>query len=1284
MAAPSMSWNRTYVYGFSGATPLETPITPVATSIITSTSGTYSTNSVSSYFGFSPSTTGTYGGRVNFTSTRDLSAYPYMGIQMSHDSFPYPNSPATLCDTFANGGISIVWFDSSANWSEFHLWGSEYTTVNLEDGGWAPYRSIAVPGCYQGTLEKTRTPDNSSGTLDWANIDGFEFIFRATSTHGGTVNLYVGAITLFDDPEFADGQPGNELDFDYISTQIRNPNNNFHPPDIYKNPAGNFVGGIGDIYEPRFAVSIGDGSTLTYFRDAGSTLTPYPIEGTGIETQSALLLAGVDRGVDINQSATCDVVFDGTVFAAPDYAGGQDYVDVLGSSSGICTFTNAQFFRKTRVTLAHATATGCLFEDCENILFDANTAITSATIRGASSTARGLEYSGVAADKSAITAEFSDNSGIDLTVGAGGAGTYTFTGLTISGGHTLNVWNPSTTNSVTVELASGVTSQAIDLWFDYDTEASGPFTEGETLTFGNGATATLVVLQDNGTTGTMYCELLTGTAPPDNNSITGGTSSATANVNEASGANSSSLTISQPVQTFTINSDTASTLIRYFEDDSQTVVDSATGTTLDYEYPDTDPIDIELVKQNYVPVNRQNVTPSESDYDVIMDYDEAYNSSHGLTITTEYDYTRATKVLTINSDQNALDVRSALADVIRTNSSYYNTPLLMDAIPGLTRIDLTDGMTITSMATWKGAGMERFDTADSSNPVEKWFCIQSVGAITGATTHYRQTDSGDSTAVTLTSNVVDEAFQYWSDPNHDGSTADGYDYSDYMVIKSFLAGSKQGRVDVLSNAGLSALKSNLYTVPLSNESHGYSGSDPGISADITLIAGGTVGGKTFAYEIVDGGTNTGEDIADQLNYNAANNPNTVVPGGTGLRYFELPDMVIHNATSVETEYGYREGTTPTLVGFYVSRSSADHPDFTRFQADDGTYYTPATVAQISAPNLTAGRIQVINETGRTSSAWAATTAYNLYDKVLRSTGVGTESGIGLYFQCTTAGTTSGSEPTWDTTPGNTTADGTVTWTCRAIEFDNATTTSGYSNTWTDHEDFDSGDTIRMRWVDEDDMEISAEGVATADGTTSFLNTPVADSVYTTYSIDGSTVTEYSADFPNVEVDVNDPDNLFYLDRFYAWWKYNLQTADGIRNFFGGVTATNASNLTINDSVVDIFFDNVKSTSARQGDSIVVQRDDGVYPQADPTSGGGGLGFYYAGIGYTAETGVSGLTAGESAKLDTISSVDSNVDSIKTKTDQLTFTQANQIDSNVQYVNNVEVTGTGADGDEWGP
>lgn len=40
--------------------------------------------------------------------------------------------------------------------------------------------------------------------------------------------------------------------------------------------------------------------------------------------------------------------------------------------------------------------------------------------------------------------------------------------------------------------------------------------------------------------------------------------------------------------------------------------------------------------------------------------------------------------------------------------------------------------------------------------------------------------------------------------------------------------------------------------------------------------------------------------------------------------------------------------------------------------------------------------------------------------------------------------------------------------------------------------------------------------------------------------------------------------------------------------------------------------------------------------------------------------------------------------VKTQTDKLTFTVANQIDANIQYVNGVQVTGTGASGSEWGP
>jgi hypothetical protein len=40
--------------------------------------------------------------------------------------------------------------------------------------------------------------------------------------------------------------------------------------------------------------------------------------------------------------------------------------------------------------------------------------------------------------------------------------------------------------------------------------------------------------------------------------------------------------------------------------------------------------------------------------------------------------------------------------------------------------------------------------------------------------------------------------------------------------------------------------------------------------------------------------------------------------------------------------------------------------------------------------------------------------------------------------------------------------------------------------------------------------------------------------------------------------------------------------------------------------------------------------------------------------------------------------------IKAKTDSLTFTVAGQVDANIQSVNDVTVTGTGAAGDEWGP
>lgn len=66
-------------------------------------------------------------------------------------------------------------------------------------------------------------------------------------------------------------------------------------------------------------------------------------------------------------------------------------------------------------------------------------------------------------------------------------------------------------------------------------------------------------------------------------------------------------------------------------------------------------------------------------------------------------------------------------------------------------------------------------------------------------------------------------------------------------------------------------------------------------------------------------------------------------------------------------------------------------------------------------------------------------------------------------------------------------------------------------------------------------------------------------------------------------------------------------------------------------------------------------------------------------------GVRAAVGLASANMDTqLSTIDTVADAIKAKTDSLTFTVAGQVDSNIQYVNDVQVQGDGQTGTEWGP
>lgn len=94
--------------------------------------------------------------------------------------------------------------------------------------------------------------------------------------------------------------------------------------------------------------------------------------------------------------------------------------------------------------------------------------------------------------------------------------------------------------------------------------------------------------------------------------------------------------------------------------------------------------------------------------------------------------------------------------------------------------------------------------------------------------------------------------------------------------------------------------------------------------------------------------------------------------------------------------------------------------------------TPRSVRKIGSSDLpSSGYISegeivgVDNETEEFSTppVWAASTSYNLLDRVIPT------KGNGFYYQAVTGGTSGASEPDWPKKINETITDGTVTWRC---------------------------------------------------------------------------------------------------------------------------------------------------------------------------------------------------------------------------------------------------------------
>lgn len=141
---------------------------------------------------------------------------------------------------------------------------------------------------------------------------------------------------------------------------------------------------------------------------------------------------------------------------------------------------------------------------------------------------------------------------------------------------------------------------------------------------------------------------------------------------------------------------------------------------------------------------------------------------------------------------------------------------------------------------------------------------------------------------------------------------------------------------------------------------------------------------------------------------------------------------------------------------------------------------------------------------------------------------------------------------------------------------------------------DDGDTVRLSAIHvtgtTSTLCATATAIVTSVGAT-FSTTLEADSVFNANGIDGTTATEFTADFPSIQIDIDDPDGQTSVQRLYAWFIQELMTADGIANWCGGITAEDSRNYRIVTSVLDLKLQNQGSNSVVL-DGARLFRDDG--------------------------------------------------------------------------------------------
>lgn len=135
-----------------------------------------------------------------------------------------------------------------------------------------------------------------------------------------------------------------------------------------------------------------------------------------------------------------------------------------------------------------------------------------------------------------------------------------------------------------------------------------------------------------------------------------------------------------------------------------------------------------------------------------------------------------------------------------------------------------------------------------------------------------------------------------------------------------------------------------------------------------------------------------------------------------------------------------------------------------------------------------------------------------------------------------------------------------------------------------------GDTVRIRVAKLGKLPQTLLAIATSTGFAATANAQ-DDAIYVSNGVDGLLVTEFVADYPNIQVDISDPDQITTVQRVYAWLRYVETTQSGIAQWFDVVDPTDEVNYEIDVAKLDLKLDNTQATPVLIGGGRLYRSDD---------------------------------------------------------------------------------------------